>query len=257
MDTTAIRQTFLRDGFALVDGFFAAPEMDELEREIEGYIRDVAPTLPPGIVLREQHTSGPIKSMSRMNEFAPFFAGFKAHPRFVALAADIFQVAPAEIITETMQFFGKAAYEGSTTPWHQDNGFQHFYPPESLIIWTAIDDVDEANGCVLFARGSHRLGTVAHKPSGVLAFSQMPAEPVDLARFPPVKSVLRRGGISLHHCNTFHSSGPNRSPRSRRAIAINFRTPRCQVDEAKRAAVKAEAARLYQEKVGQLRPSKG
>jgi len=248
MDTTAIRQTFLRDGFALVEEFFAALEMDELERQIESYLRDVVPTLPPGIVLREHHTSGPIKSMSRMDEFAPFFAQFKAQPRFIALAADIFQVALAEIISETMQFFGKPAYEGSTTPWHQDNGFQHFYPPESLMIWTAIDDVDEENGCVLFAQGSHALGTVEHKPSGVLAFSQMPAEPVDLERFPPIKSVLRRGGISLHHCQTFHSSGPNRSPRSRRALAINFRTTRCRMDEAKRAAVKAEAARLYQAK---------
>lgn len=246
-----LREAFFRDGFVVIEGFFSDDEMDRVDAELARYVRDILPTLPPGVVLREQATSGPIKSMSKMDEFDPFFASFKANPRFSEMVAELFQVGAGEVVSESFQFFGKAAHGGSVTPWHQDNGFQQLHPPESLMIWMAVDDVDEENGCVVFAKSSHRLGTVQHRPSGVLAFSQTPVEPVDLERFPPVPSVMKRGGISLHHCNTFHSSGANRSPRSRRAMAINFRTTRCRVNEEKRERVRAEAERLYREKTEQ------
>jgi phytanoyl-CoA hydroxylase len=112
------------------------------------------------------------------------------------------------------------------------------------MIWLALDDVDVENGCVVFAKGSHALGTVPHTASGVLGFSQTVMEPPDLVRFPEVKAEMRRGSVSLHHCNMFHRSGPNRSARSRRALAVNFRTTRAVADLEKRARVKAEGARL-------------
>jgi ectoine hydroxylase-related dioxygenase (phytanoyl-CoA dioxygenase family) len=31
-----------------------------------------------------------------------------------------------------------------------------------------------------------------------------------------------RGGVSFHHGNTFHQSGPNHSPRWRRACALHY-----------------------------------
>ena len=237
-----MRDDFERDGFVIVPDFFSAEEMTDFDHAITRYINEIVPNLPPDRVFRE--AGGAIKSMNRLDEGDEFFAGFKRHPRFLSLIAAIFAVGETEIISESLQFFGKPAYEGSFTPWHQDNGFQHYAPPESLMIWLALDDVDEENGCVVFAKGSHALGTVPHRPSGVLGFSQTVEEPPDPARFPEVKAVIRRGGVSLHHCEMFHRSGPNRSARSRRALAVNFRTTRAVPDLAARARVKAEVARL-------------
>jgi len=121
------------------------------------------------------------------------------------------------------------------------------------MIWLALDDVDEENGCVVFAKGSHALGTVPHAPSGVLGFSQTVKEPPDPQAFPEVKAIMRRGSVSLHHCNMFHRSGPNRSSRSRRALAVNFRTTRAVADLEKRARVKAEVARLLDKTQEQAR----
>lgn len=239
-----IRGNFHRDGFVIVPDLFTGDEMADFDAAISRYINEVTPRLPPDQVFRE--AGGAIKSINRLDERDEFFAGFKRHPRFLALVAEIFETSEAEIISESLQFFGKPAYEGSVTPWHQDNGFQHYAPPESLMIWLALDDVNEENGCVVFARGSHRLGTVAHRPSGVLGFSQTVEEPPDPARFPEVNAVMRRGSVSLHHCNMFHRSGSNRSTRSRRALAVNFRTPPAVPDLAARARVKAEVARLLQ-----------
>jgi phytanoyl-CoA hydroxylase len=245
MNTTAIRTAFHLDGFVIIEGFFDEAEMANVDAAISRYLREVVPHLPPDQVFYEA-AGCVIKSMNRLDEHDAFFADFKHDPRFLALTAEIFQTDEAGIISESLQFFGKPAREGSVTPWHQDNGFQHYAPPESLMIWLALDDVDEENGCVVFARGSQRLGTVAHRPSGVLGFSQTVTEPPDPARFPEVNAVMRRGSVSLHDCNMFHRSGPNRSVRPRRALAVNFRTTRAQANLAERARVKVEVARLLQ-----------
>lgn len=246
MDSIAIRTAFHRDGFVVVEGFFGESYLASLEAAMNQYIERVVPTLPPEQVFREHGRTGAIKSMNRLDEHDPYFAAFKSQAAYVDLVAGIFETEPGGITSESLQFFGKPAREGSATPWHQDNGFQHYAPPESLMIWLALDDVDEENGCVVFARGSQRLGTVAHRPSGVLGFSQTVTEPPDPARFPEVNAVMRRGSVSLHHCNIFHRSGPNRSVRSRRGLAVNFRTTRAQANLAERARVKAEVARLLQ-----------
>ncbi|MFN0122409.1 MAG: phytanoyl-CoA dioxygenase family protein [Blastocatellia bacterium] len=241
---TDLRTMFQQDGFAIVRDFFTAAEMAEFDAAIARYVEEVVPQLPPDHVFHE--AGGGIRSMNRLDEHDAFFAHFKQHPRFLQLVAEIFATDESQIISESLQFFGKPAYEGSVTAWHQDNGFQHYTPPESLMLWLALDDVDEANGCVVFGRGSHMLGTVPHRPSGVLGFSQTVKEPPDLTRFPEVKAVMRRGSVSLHHCNMFHRSGANHSARSRRALAVNFRTARAVSDPEARARVKAEVARLLQ-----------
>ncbi|MDX2031292.1 MAG: phytanoyl-CoA dioxygenase family protein [Blastocatellia bacterium] len=241
---TKLRTTFQQDGFAIVRDFYTVAEMAEFDTALARYVAEVVPHLPPDYVFHE--AGGGIKSMNRLDEHDTFFADFKRHPRVLQLVAELLGTSATQIIAESLQFFGKPAYEGSVTPWHQDNGFQHYAPPESLMLWLALDDVDEENGCVVFARGSHTLGTVAHVPSGVLGFSQTVKEPPDPLLFPEVNAAMRRGSISLHHCDMFHRSGANRSARSRRALAVNLRTTRAVADVEKRARVKAEAARLLQ-----------
>lgn len=246
MDITAIRTAFHRDGFVLIESFFDEIYMFRLEHAVRRYIDEVVPGLPPGRVYYESAEGGVIKSMNRLEQFDPFFADFKTQEPYLELVAGIFAVEPREMIAESLQFFGKAACSGSETPWHQDNGFQHYAPAESLMIWLALDNVDEENGCVVFARGSHALGTVEHVASGVPGFSQTVRSAPDLQRFPEVNSVIKRGGVSLHHCNTMHRSGANHSDRPRRALAVNFRTVAAQPDPEARARVNTEVSRLVE-----------
>ena len=248
MNTTELKEKFEQDGFVIIEDFFDVREVDEIEAQLEIYIETFVPALSADRVFREYGARGAIKSMNRMNEEDHFFSEFKVHPKILDLIKDIFSTSVEEIVSESLQFFGKPAYEGSVTPWHQDNGFQHYEPPESLMLWLALRDVDEEMGCVRFARGSHRLGLVPHVPSGVLGFSQTVETPPDPEILMEVNAVMRRGGISLHHCNTFHRSGANKTPRPRPALSVNYRTKRAIANLEKRAAVKAEAAKLINDR---------
>lgn len=250
MNTIQLREAYERDGFVIIDDLFGEDYMAEIDRAIERYVGEVVPTLPPDRVFYETGGGGGIKSMNRMNQEYDFFADFKQHPKLIQLMAAIFNTEPEEIVAESLQYFGKPAFEGSITPWHQDNGFQQYNPPESLMIWLALRDVDEDMGCVIFAKGSHTLGVVPHVPSGVLGFSQTVQTPPDSEQFPEVKATMKRGSMSLHHCNTFHRSGPNQTERPRPALAVNYRTRRAVPDLEARALIKAEVARLVNEKGG-------
>lgn len=248
MNTFEIRNQFEEDGFVIVEDFFSEQFMKEIDEQLSNYIKKEVPKLKPERVFFEDGKNSAIKSMSRMNDESRFFYDFKEHPKVKHLVADIFEVEVNEIVSETLQFFGKPAFEGSITPWHQDNGFQHYNPPESLMIWVALQDVDEEMGCVIFATGSHKQGVVSHTPSGVLGFSQTVEIPPDPAVFPEVKAVMKRGSMSLHHCNTFHRSGPNLTDRPRPALSVNYRTKRAIPNLVERARVKAEVAKLINNK---------
>lgn len=239
-----LARQFAEDGFVVVENFFDEATMASIEDAIGAYVDKVVPTLAAGRVFREPQGNA-IKSMSAMDLEDQFLRKLKNHPRFLAFAAELLDTPVRDIVTENMQFFGKAAHEGSEAPWHQDNGFQNYSPPEACMFWLALDDVTEENGCVCFARGSHRLGLQPHRASGVLGFSMTAAEP-DLEAFPLYRCVMPRGSLSVHHCNTFHCSGPNRSDSPRRSIAVNFRTDRAVADLEARARVKAEAAKLIE-----------
>jgi len=44
--------------------------------------------------------------------------------------------------------------------WHQDNGYGHLKPANSLTTLTALDDTDEENGCLWILPGSHKRGQI-------------------------------------------------------------------------------------------------
>src|ERR1700689_1466121 len=104
--------------------------MTEIDRQIDRYVQEVVPALPKDRVFYESG-GGAIKSMNRMDEENSFFRDFKRQPVLIQLMAGIFGTSEDEIVAESLQYFGKPAYEGSVTPWHQDNGFQYYNPPES------------------------------------------------------------------------------------------------------------------------------
>lgn len=242
MNTQQLAEQFHRDGFIVVKKVFSADEIARIDREIASYIAEFAATLDPGDIFYEPNGKA-IKSMFRLDKRRAFFDALRHDNRVLDLVRAIF---PGETIEpQYVIYFGKPAGDGTPAPPHQDNGFNMWSPPLALNVSIAVDPHRLENGAMHCNRGSHTLGVQPHKPSGVPGFSQTIAAPVDEKQFPPVPCLMDAGDLMVHHIDTVHFSGGNRSTQSRRMLTTTYWSPRIKRDEAKYAAIQAERLRLH------------
>ncbi len=109
--------------------------------------------------------------------------------------------------------------------WHQDNGYGHLKPANSLTTLTALDDTDEENGCLWILPGSHKRGQIdvsrimtrEAKAAGVNLDVEVP----DADQAIPL--LLNAGDAVVFHCHTLHRSEGNCSKtRDRRILFLRY-----------------------------------
>lgn len=120
----------------------------------------------------------------------------------------------------------KPARIGSETPWHQDEAYwDEDYLHNSVSIWMPLQEATVENGCMWFMPGTHKLDVQPHRPLGndprIHALEMV--EEVDMAK--AVACPIPAGGCTIHHCRTFHYTGPNRSDGDRRAFIMGCGVP--------------------------------
>ncbi|MDQ2732411.1 MAG: phytanoyl-CoA dioxygenase family protein [Armatimonadota bacterium] len=118
----------------------------------------------------------------------------------------------------------KPASTGGVNMWHQDAPLWPILAPMTEVsAWVALDDVDEANGCMSMVPGSHRWGNQIAFLTSLSGWEAMPKEfegrPVEVRPCP-----VRKGEVHFHHALTWHGSPANKSIRPRRAIAMHYMT---------------------------------
>jgi len=133
----------------------------------------------------------------------------------------------------------KAAHDGSFTPWHQDWGYwQHeSLEPSQVNCMLFIDRADTENGSIRFVDGSHLGGAAAHRDFASDSFrlgldGGLDAYDATLLEMDPGDAVFF-GPLVIH------GSGPNPSPRDRRANTFAYDKPNNQ----KRAQLPADRYR--------------
>ena len=128
------------------------------------------------------------------------------------------------------QLFFKSPGGGGPKPVHQDN---YYFGPNDrdgmVTAWIALDDADEANGCLFYADGSNLGDVMPHvAPDGQPFNLLIPDETADT--FEMTAAPVPRGGVSFHHGHTLHQSSDNRSSRWRRACAIHYANGKTKLD---------------------------
>jgi phytanoyl-CoA hydroxylase len=241
-DLDSIERQYETDGFVKIQPFFDDAGMKEIERELARYTEDVVPNLPAGDVIWEPEPLADgrraIRNLFRLDKHSRFFSELGQDAGLLNLMNRLLH---GEAEVTGVETFSKPAYVGSVVPYHQDNAYFNLVPPDSLTCWIALDDSTLENGCVQYARGSHR-ELRPHKRSGVKGNSLMMAEPPAPGEFEEVAGVLPRGGAILHHCVLMHRSEPNRSARSRRGLLIVYRGRHCKTDPLGEQAYRAVLA---------------
>ena len=99
--------------------------------------------------------------------------------------------------------------------WHQDGGYtatQTDRVVEALRmvnVWAPLVPAREANGCMQFVPGTHKLGVVPHVQRE--HYLEIPQEVLDLLRPAPVSIELDPGDVVLFSNLLFHQGLPNRA----------------------------------------------
>jgi ectoine hydroxylase-related dioxygenase (phytanoyl-CoA dioxygenase family) len=111
--------------------------------------------------------------------------------------------------------------------WHQDFAYWPLDRPDGLTLWLALDDADEANGCLRYVPGTHLLGERAATDFVAGAGQPVSADlpPLDAAGCEGEAAPVRAGEALAHHPLTWHMSGPNSTPRPRRAWSLTWLSP--------------------------------
>jgi len=241
VDFRPLKPQYDRDGYVIVRQMLPADALAELKQNLDRYIRDVVPGLPPTDAFYDFDRLRPetLKQLHRMAQDA-FFADYRRHPAWVALAEALIGE-PAS--ADDPEWFNKPPLSQKGTPPHQDNFYFSLKPCHVVTIWMALDQVVEENACVRYVPGSHLLPTRPHARSGTLGFSQAISDygPDDAAREVPI--CLEPGDVMAHHGNLIHLAGLNRSPtRHRRAFAMVFKGASCRRDDEAFARYQAAVA---------------
>lgn len=216
LDYDALRERYEADGFVVVRGLLAEGSLRELQSQLDRYVREVVPTLPKEAAFFDDYTRPEtLRKMQSLNLHDPWFDTFLQHGGHIPLLEHCMR---DRCVPQGLEWFDKLPFDTNATPAHQDGFYWCRKPNIAGGLWIALDPVDQRNGCLWYARGSHRLGIQPHAPSGVLGFSQ------GLLNFDPrkvdaVPIELAPGDAVAHSSGTIHWTETNRTPRHRRAIA--------------------------------------
>lgn len=224
------KSRFDRDGYVRVESFLPVGQVEQCNREVDRYIRELVPTLPPEHVFYEDRENrSSLKQLQKMHEHDDWFREL-AQGKPQALAESLLGT---EVEAVNLQFFNKPPGIGKPTPPHQDGYFFKLNPPLAVTMWMALEAVDLENGCIHYVKGSHKTGMRAHRSTGTLGFSQGIYDyGTELDCENEVAQPAEPGDLLAHHALTIHHATGNDSPsRSRRALGFIFYSLEAQPDE--------------------------
>ena len=157
-----------RDGFVIVRDFLPAADFAEVNGNLDRYVNHVVPNLPDAdAFFQDKSRLETLKQMQNMSDNDPFFADYRQHERWSALAGLLIGE-PAE--EQEPEWFNNPPNTVHPTPPHQDNYYFNLKPHYACTLWLALDPVDEENGCLRYAVGSHIRGIRPHGSTSVLVF---------------------------------------------------------------------------------------
>jgi phytanoyl-CoA hydroxylase len=212
----ALREKFDADGFVIVRGLLDARELAEVQAQLERYIREVVPTLPKDAAFFDDYSKPEtLRKMQALDRRDAWFGKFMNQGKHVPMMEYFLR---DKYSPQGLEWFDKLPFDKNATPAHQDGYYWNRKPNIAASLWIALDPVDKENGCLWYARGSHKGGIQPHAASGVLGFSQ------GLVGFDPEKVdavaiELEPGDAVAHSAATVHWTQINRTARHRRAIS--------------------------------------
>lgn len=228
---------YAEHGWYLTRKLFTDDEIDTIVAETERFYAGAKDrTLP----LRPPHLAywtpadGPVQ---RHNDYIHYesdvIAGILRKPLLGAVAARLAEAEEIRVFQATLIYKPPRPDEPTNrVPWHMDKHYWQTCTSERMLTaFIPFHDCDEQMGTITMVDGSHRWSEIPGDDSTRHFAERDGAELEDLLRanaahngaaVERVPMVIPKGHVSFHHCRTYHGSGPNLSPRPRRAVSLHM-----------------------------------
>lgn len=248
MDIESIKKQFEEDGYVFLPGFLSAEEIALVNEKLTYFIENVVPGLPAHDVFYEdKNDPATLKQIMHVSEHEPYFAPMLHQSRFSKIAGELLQ---DQVVPKILEYFNKPPGIGKPTPPHQDGYYFMLKPAKAVTMWMALENVDEANGCVRYVKGSHKKGMRLHGRTQTLGFSQgitdygLPEDVQNEIAFP-----ARPGDLLIHDSLTIHRADGNQTPdRTRKALGFIYFGESAREDVEAKAAYQAQLQKEMREK---------
>jgi hypothetical protein len=214
-----ILRAYRRDGFCVVPSLFAKSEVEQL-REHFMQLR-AAGTYPGDYPPPDSASDDPLKRFPRMIHMHHWDAVSLRWLLDARLNQWLTRLMGREpYAVQTMLYFKPPGARGQAL--HQDQYYLRVEPGTCMAAWMALDDCDEANGCMQLVPGSHELPMLCtHRADPRLSFSD---DAVDVPPgMPPVPVRMNAGDVLFFNGSVIHGSFANATrDRYRRALIGHY-----------------------------------
>lgn len=207
--TTAQQESYHREGYLLgLPAIYSRDEMDRINAELPSLLALLKPGEDSGEIREWHHTS-------------TYLYEIVMHPKILDLVESL--LGPNFYVWGSA-FFIKPPHSPGTVPWHQDAYYWPLSPCNTVTVWVAFDDVDEANGGMKLIPGSHLGGLIKHrqKDDAHATLSLGLEDGTDFQTDSAVQFKLKAGEISMHDDRAIHGSQANPSDRRRAGLTIRY-----------------------------------
>ncbi len=232
-------RAFRRDGFLVVRGLVASHEIAELRAHTEDIMHGRLPEQRDGTVAAPPADASPLERALHLVRIHMLHRQLELHERYLLhpRVLDVLQalIGPDVLALQTMLILKPPGREGQG--WHQDSYYIPTEPDSLCGAWIAIDDCDEYNGAMWFARGSQIEPSYPSRGHGHgekmladIGFAEHTSDMDDAVnqlapvadRYPQVLVTAKAGDVVFFGGHVLHRSKPNRSDRFRRAFVSHY-----------------------------------
>ncbi|MDA1166237.1 MAG: phytanoyl-CoA dioxygenase family protein, partial [Planctomycetota bacterium] len=123
---------YKRNGFAVIPSLFSAEEVAEIERQLEAHLRLDLTSAPKGDLIVEANAERSLRCLFRIHERSAYFDQLMRDARLIQLVQQLFDGADA--IADGTMLIDKAPLTTYEFPWHQDNAYQFWNPPDAVAV---------------------------------------------------------------------------------------------------------------------------
>ena len=221
------------EGFCLFRDVLSLAEIDATRAELDNLIA----SMPKRQVVYKDGENREVDSRPEyLTEPHPrhsFWLELCRHPRVLDAVE---QVLGPDLILIMSHLIVKRAGDGLPVAWHQDNTYWHSVQgTEVTTVWLAIDDTDQANGCMQVIPCTHEgypeLDKISTGADDLLGLTVEVTPEMEKAA---VCLEMAAGSMSVHDSFVLHGSDSNTSGRRRAAYTMryaNARTVSVKTDE--------------------------